>query len=650
MIGNFPQAFPDELLYSVCARHVRHLRYPSARGAACELFGTGNALAVIDLPSHLDALVAALPVELGYTAEQLIDEHSLWRYYAPFLSAECAFQLRRDMRRDGGAAIHPRAGIMASTIHLPQRLRWCPACVVEDRGAFGEAYWHRLHQAPGVVVCPQHLALLEETGSVLRSGPRHAFIAADDAVRPVESRLFAPEKDHPLLLRIAEDASWLLRTPGLSSTLAGLRERYLQLLADVDLALPSGRVRARALVAAFVEAYPNDLLILLQCEVDMESGDNWLLRLVRAPSGAQHPLRHFLLMHLLGATAGDFFALTKRAPFGLAPWPCLNQAGDHYGQPLIERCPVTFDRRRGGCPVGHFACPRCGFAYTRGGPDRSPGDRFQRSHIATSGPIWEAALRARWVEPGASIAGVARHLGVDPETAKSHAAAMGLAPLTSNARAERSLRQTTPPARVTTPHTAHRAMHRERWLRELAGGAISATQARAVLPASYMWLYRHDKEWLRATSPPRTHPAPTPRIDWPARDARLAEAVPKAALALRNAPGRPVRVTRAAIGRHLEALALVQKRLDKLPGTDIALGRVVEARGAFAIRRVWWAADCFRRECVRPPRWRLIARAGTGRVAACHQVRAAIDDALQLLEYGPATGETDGNWIETEAQ
>jgi len=61
MIATLPTPYPDELLYSLCARYCDRMHYPSKRSAIQELFGTGNVIASVGLPSHIDDFVAALP-------------------------------------------------------------------------------------------------------------------------------------------------------------------------------------------------------------------------------------------------------------------------------------------------------------------------------------------------------------------------------------------------------------------------------------------------------------------------------------------------------------------------------------------------------------------------------------------------------------
>ena len=61
MIEHFPDLYPDEILYSACARFCDHVRYPYKIDVINELFGSEMACAIIDLPCHLRYFVDHLP-------------------------------------------------------------------------------------------------------------------------------------------------------------------------------------------------------------------------------------------------------------------------------------------------------------------------------------------------------------------------------------------------------------------------------------------------------------------------------------------------------------------------------------------------------------------------------------------------------------
>src|SRR5258707_529671 len=68
-----------------------------------------------------------------------------------------------------------------SSICRPEFLRRCPDCVKSDRQQYGEAYWHRLHQVPGVRICPIHDCVLED--SAVPAHKLTSFITAEAANR-----------------------------------------------------------------------------------------------------------------------------------------------------------------------------------------------------------------------------------------------------------------------------------------------------------------------------------------------------------------------------------------------------------------------------------------------------------------------------------
>ena len=184
MLGFFPDPYPDELFYSLCARFSERMSYTTLRQVVEELFGDGQVIAAVAFPSHLDQLVARLPPGSGYSATSLIADHTLLPFFGPFLPPTRLMRLRADMRGKRGPSLHMRSGVMASTVPLPSALRYCPCCVEEDRTRFGETYWHRLFQLPGVQICPVHQVWLEESSIEIRHRQtRHVFVSAEQALQ-----------------------------------------------------------------------------------------------------------------------------------------------------------------------------------------------------------------------------------------------------------------------------------------------------------------------------------------------------------------------------------------------------------------------------------------------------------------------------------
>lgn len=284
MIGCFRDPYPDELLYSVCARYHQRVQYPNKKNTLRELFGDEAAIAVVDLPSNLSNLVSALPTGSPYTVEKLINQHTLLPFFAPFLDPQQFRQLWADMEGSRGSAIYMRSGLMASVVQPPEWLRFCPECAQEDQQKFGESYWHRLHQIPGVEICPQHqIRLVNSQVRVQNPTTRHEFITADQGIKLPQSQSYTlKDSHHETLLKIAQNAAGLLEEHISPPGLTILLKRYRELLAERDLATYSGRVRASKFLEEFKRFYPEDLLRRLQCEIDPKSEHSWLLRLVRS--------------------------------------------------------------------------------------------------------------------------------------------------------------------------------------------------------------------------------------------------------------------------------------------------------------------------------------------------------------------------------
>ena len=218
--------------------------YPSKQAIVQELFGTRTILACVELPSHLDKLVSALPEGHRYTADQLIDHHTLSSILRTISTYNPSSAYSADMYGSHGRRCRMRAEISWQPVPLPSWLRCCPLCVQEDKDEHGECYWHRIHQVPGVEVCPFHKVYLQNSTVLAQNREtRYEFVSAKRAIQQMV--LQEPVSINPhneVLLSIALDTQWLLLQHHLSQDLQSLYRRYSKLLADLDLATYKGRV------------------------------------------------------------------------------------------------------------------------------------------------------------------------------------------------------------------------------------------------------------------------------------------------------------------------------------------------------------------------------------------------------------------------
>jgi hypothetical protein len=314
MLGYFPTPYPDELLYSILARLYALLKFSSAKVFVRELFGTPHAMAVADLPSNLAALLGQLPLGHGYTVDEIIDRLTLLPYYTAFLPVERLARLRADMRGNGGTRVHMRSGVMASGVPMATFFRMCPMCFDEDWHRHGENYWHREHQLPGVAMCPKHEVALQKTFvRTTNARTRYEYVAARQRLETVALNIpYTQPGGEKLLFELAQSSAWLLNQCLPPADPLSLCRLYRQMLFEKGFASASGRVRVADLRGEFRAYYSAPLLSWWGCDLDPQNSEPWLLRIVRKPDNAHHPLQHLLLIHFLRHTAESFMGTLYR--------------------------------------------------------------------------------------------------------------------------------------------------------------------------------------------------------------------------------------------------------------------------------------------------------------------------------------------------
>lgn len=395
MLFNFPTPYPDELLYSVIARYHIRSGNQAFKQTKHDVFNNKEVNAVYDLPTHLNILVHNLSPVWEMTVEDWIYDHTMYPYYAPFLPEERAKRLFNTMVEYK----EPQHILIGDTGHLilfPKFLRYCPICNEESKANYGEYYWNRIHQAPGVLVCPIHeIKLLDSTVSI--DGPRRSFFEANEENCPSNAKDKFPDSVHLMLVILTEEIERFMKAKLASKPENWLETAYLYQLSQIHLVQTSNQVYLNELCRQMQEFYGDELLRILESEIHYtpKNPNYWLSVIINKTMNCQHPVRHLILIHFLGFSVESFFnsKIPKRfnQPFGNGPWLCLNPVCEFYQKPvirklLIGKCNMT-DR-----PLGVFQCT-CGYIYNRRGPDVSDSDKFRYTRIISYGPVWENALK-----------------------------------------------------------------------------------------------------------------------------------------------------------------------------------------------------------------------------------------------------------------
>jgi hypothetical protein len=365
----FPDILPDECILSAVARYKHRLMFFSSSKIfeICTFKAKGHFRH--DLPTFLGSLAQSLPNQDLYTIDYLIDKCTLFPYYRPFLPQERQERLRQSMRANDASAILDSAGIRQRKVPVVGWLRYCPECFMSDCQRYGEPYWHRLHQIRGVEVCPEHRVFLQNSTAPLRlATTKTRLLAAEELCHEwprIGQRIDDSDMDHQVLLRLAQDAQWLLAQTELKDGPEAIVARFRMLFIDRGMATKlHHKIQNQKILADLSHYYSPALLRLLNCELPEKAQQNWLSVVLRGSWHASDPIRFLLLIQYLEHSAESFFRLPDKyhpKPFGDGPWPCLNPVCSNHQESVIHSVTLS----KGNNPPrlrGDFAC-HCGFVY-----------------------------------------------------------------------------------------------------------------------------------------------------------------------------------------------------------------------------------------------------------------------------------------------
>jgi Tn7-like transposition protein D/TniQ len=611
MVGFFPTPYPDELLYSVLARYYLWSPNISPKVALKELFGKTTVVATFDLPSHIENLLENLTPGSKHTSKSFTQQNTLFPFYAPFLPRERGKIVYGSMRKHYSGDIHTRTGITASSVPQIKFFRFCQNCLQEDIESYGEPYWHRVHQIAGVLICPTHQTLLQNSSIKIQNENRHEFYAAD-----VDNCIFKPylvEYDKVTmtgLLDIAKDTEEILNSALPSKSGKWFRRKYTSLLIEKGLATASGRIHQKEFINEFINYYGRSFLQLVHSDIDIDNENNWLSSIVRKHRKVFHPLRHLLLIRFLEQSISEFFENENKEqnPFGEGSWTCFNGAANHYLQKTIKSVSVSYshDIKK---LVGTFSCD-CGFVYSTSDTDVPHSQKLSYGKIKSFGKMWERKLKKLLIDKKVSLREASRQLKVDTKTVILHAKKLGFIP-------ENKATENTSNIDSLQLFRFKRKEYRSLWIKEKRKHqSFSKTELRKINSKIYIWLYRNDSKWLESNSPPKKQIVSDKQIvDWANRDDLIYSQSQLIIQQLSNQLPL-VRITNGIIANKLGLRSLLQKYLDKLPKTKALLEKSTESVEQFQLRRIRWAISKLFAEKNMIRNWEVVRLAGLGKITA----------------------------------
>ena len=152
-LGFWPKPIPDEPLFSIFGR-LKHMLGPTlSRDLIRTAFGgwSGNQIHT-HFPLFLDNVIRATS-RCAADVEALIDSSTSMPYYSRFIQDGAEGDLRAIMR---GSSVAGGRRSFPGPVRKLRYLRYCRACVADDMEQQGMSGWRRVHQFPGVHLCPIH--------------------------------------------------------------------------------------------------------------------------------------------------------------------------------------------------------------------------------------------------------------------------------------------------------------------------------------------------------------------------------------------------------------------------------------------------------------------------------------------------------------
>jgi len=571
MLTYFPDIYPDELLYSLFGRlrcHsgiLRHFHFLD------DAFGSRLVSIGFFLQANLERLAANIPPSRGLTARRLALETTLLPYLTAYRSQDVRELALASLTEEKGKVqgMYFRLGLATySAVHLPSALRYCLTCRAEMLDRYGELYWRRDHQVPGVLVCPIHGTPLADS-LVTRAKTKHYethFADIKNCPADPAPPIWGENPEVVTLLhKIAKCSTTLLNFPPDARSLAAWREESQLALRARGL----GRGRSGIDQTALLDAYLTRFGPILEFFPDAVP-NKWLERIAHMHHSTLAPLRHILINLLI-----ESLPIAKKSdPFGPGPWLCRNPLAEHQNQPVITTCET---HKAGDKIIGVFRCP-CGYAFS------TAFEQGKRVKVLAFGPLFNARL-CELIGTGMNLSNIARALYVDRNTVRRYCTLQGL----ETHWKARPLYTKLPPI--------HREEMRAAWANEHAAAPyLSRAQLRRAIPRVYTWLYCHDHAWLGAQPPVAIPPkAKNPRFDWSDTDAAMEEAIRQECAQLR-AQTPLKRISQCALNSALGQKNWLSSRLHKLPRCSIALAELTESVDDFRCRRIVWEAEVLRQQ------------------------------------------------------
>lgn len=572
----FPKPYENESLYSIVARFHTHMGNETVKESYKNLFGKDNKTVHIEFPTDINNIASNELISSYYNVEYFIKYHTTFPYYGVFLNEaeKCSFM--EELASGVGVKHIFKLGLISGDLKLKENLFFCPLCSKEQEGGFGEAYWNRLHQIQGYMVCTKHLVLLEE--APLKN--RRSLVSVSTYMKSwTPNILFLEQEDWRV--KIANQIEWLFETT-VNVTPEFIKRQYNERLKQKGYISYDGHtLKLQKLMNDIRSFYSEDALEKIGIKFKVNASQSWISGAVKGKS--VHPLRHILLILFLCNTLQEFFEQDyEYRPFGMGPWKCINPVFSHEEAYYITNVEISHSQYTKRA-VGLFKCD-CGFQYLCNEPMENKEfdkENFKVKRIHQFGEVWDNTL-AKMVKEKQPLNYISQRLDVSTKKIKIEAKRLKLNGYWSNKglyvkkevfENQRDYYTEIKEFQKINPMATRKQISEER-------------------SAAYRWLIKNDRVWFEENMPLALPTGNKNRVDWSERDEQLLKDIQQLIIDWDNNIEKPVRITETSIAINLlNKLTLYGKYRENYPKTMQYVSSIVETYEQYYKRCVKKAID-----------------------------------------------------------
>lgn len=496
----------DEILYSVIARTLDSLPGVLQYRLFDELYGSKQGSPSVQLPVGLDRLLSRIQPWSRLSTRHIIDNLTLYPYYAAFASDT---QKKEAIRRMQVGITNFELGGISQYLRSPHGKRYlclCTQCVEQDRLKYGEAHYRRQHQIPTAWICQTHGTPLLQTQAVMRkftqSRSNTKMISLEKAINDAEVPDWVANLDtHQIkaLNQIAQAGKWLLHNKTQTRSKTSLRDQYQYYFKSLGYIDDKAQFLTKQVDTELEAMFSFRALESMGHQSSRRMKGSWHLivsgRLENKESN--QTLHHLLLMTLFGMSPEEFIGEKRSLSlssvlFGPPPYPCANKFCPHYLHNIIKEKPKTSKGR----VTYTFTCPHCEYAY-----ELAPGASLDEALPVFYGHLWDNEIIRVASDETVSRNEACKRLGVSVDRLRRAAKRLNITQWI--AASERTLPPPSEPwglQRQERINTIER--HRNSFLAfvELHPD-YSRSQIKKQLGATSLYLARYDRAWYEEHAP-----------------------------------------------------------------------------------------------------------------------------------------------------